>query len=165
MKILVDLRNRNYGEKREAMINNTGFLLNKKIAKLRHKHTCYNQNLKLMYDENGKQTELRKEVNRILYKIATGEFEKSYLAGVNSEIKYAKKKIQKEEKLKSGIGKKHKKKKEQSIAKQQAALLRGLKNLEKQQENHRRQVCLSKIGLLKTQLQQSYRKALPYYKD
>lgn len=141
------------------------FLLNKKIAKLRHCHTTYNKNMDLMYDENGNQTELRKEVNKILYKIASGELGTSYLSGVNSEIKYTREKIKKEEKLKLGIGKRHKKKKEPSIAEQQAALLRGLKNLEKQQENHHRQVCLSKIGMLKTQLQQSHRKALPYYKE
>jgi len=145
------------------MVNDM-FVLNKKIAKLRHCHTIYNNNLDLMYDANGKQTELRKEINRLLYKIATGELGTSYLAGVNSEIKYAKEKIKKEEKLKLGIGKRHKKKKEPSIAEQQAALLRGVKNLEKQQDNHHRQVCLAKIGMLKTQLQQSYRKALPYYK-
>lgn len=145
------------------MVNDV-FVLNKKIAKLRHCHTIYNNNLDLMYDANGKQTELRKEINRLLYKIATGELGTSYLAGVNSEIKYAKEKIKKEKKLKLGIGKRHKKKKEPTIEEQQAALLRGLKNLEKQQDNHHRQVCLSKIGMLKTQLQQSYRKALPYYK-
>lgn len=145
------------------MVNDV-FVLNKKIAKLRHCYTIYNNNLDLMYDANGKQTELRKEINRLLYKIATGELGTSYLVGVNSEIKYAKEKIKKEEKLKLGIGKRHKKKKEPSIAEQQAALLRGLKNLEKQQDNHHRQVCLAKIGMLKTQLQQSYRKALPYYK-
>ena len=145
------------------MVNDM-FVLNKKIAKLRHCHTIYNNNLDLMYDANGKQTELRKEINRLLYKIATGELGTSYLVGVNSEIKYAKEKIKKEEKLKLGIGKRHKKKKEPSVAEQQAALLRGVKNLEKQQDNHHRQVCLAKIGMLKTQLQQSYRKALPYYK-
>ena len=82
---------------------------------------------------------------------------------MNSEIKYAKEKLKKEERLRLGIGKRHKKKKEPSVEEQQAALLRGLKNLEKQQENHHRQVCLSKIGMMKTQLQQNYRKALPYY--
>ena len=139
------------------------FALNRKIAKLRHCHTIYNKNLDLMYDANGNQTELRKTINRLLYKIATGELVTSYLAGVNSEIKYVKEKLKKEEKLRLGIGKRHKKKKEPSIAEQQAALLRGIKNLEKQQENHHRQVCLSKIGMLKSQIQQSYKKALPYY--
>lgn len=139
------------------------FALNRKIAKLRHCHTIYNKNLDLMYDADGNQTELRKTINRLLYKIATGELGTSYLAGVNSEIKYVKEKLKKEEKLRLGIGKRHKKKKEPSIAEQQAALLRGIKNLEKQQENHHRQVCLSKIGMLKSQIQQSYKKALPYY--
>jgi len=139
------------------------FALNRKIAKLRHCHTIYNKNLDLMYDANGNQTELRKTINRLLYKIATGELGTSYLAGVNTEIKYLKEKLKKEEKLRLGIGKRHKKKKEPSIAEQQAALLRGIKNLEKQQENHHRQVCLSKIGMLKSQIQQSYKKALPYY--
>ena len=139
------------------------FALNRKIAKLRHCHTIYNKNLDLMYDANGNQTELRKTINRLLYKIATGELGTSYLAGVNSEIKYVKEKLKKEEKLRLGIGKRHKKKKEPSIAEQQAALLRGIRNLEKQQENHHRQVCLSKIGMLKSQIQQSYKKALPYY--
>lgn len=139
------------------------FALNRKIAKLRHCHTIYNKNLDLMYDANGNQTELRRTINRLLYKIATGELGTSYLAGVNSEIKYVKEKLKKEEKLRLGIGKRHKKKKEPSIAEQQAALLRGIKNLEKQQENHHRQVCLSKIGMLKSQIQQTYKKALPYY--
>ena len=139
------------------------FALNRKIAKLRHCHTIYNKNLDLMYDANGNQTDLRKTINRLLYKIATGELGTSYLAGVNSEIKYVKEKLKKEEKLRLGIGKRHKKKKEPSIAEQQAALLRGIRNLEKQQENHHRQVCLSKIGMLKSQIQQSYKKALPYY--
>lgn len=138
-------------------------VLNKKIAKLRHRHTIYDKNINLMYDENGNQTELRKEINHLLYKIATGELGKSYLVGINSEIKYVKDKIKKEEKLRLGIGKRHKKKKEPSVKEQQEALLRGLKNLEKQEENHHRQICLSKIGMMKTQLQQSYRKALPYY--
>ena len=139
------------------------FALNRKIAKLRHCHTIYNKNLDLMYDANGNQTELRRTINRLLYKIAIGELGTSYLAGVNSEIKYVKEKLKKEEKLRLGIGKRHKKKKEPSIAEQQAALLRGIKNLEKQQENHHRQVCLSKIGMLKSQIQQTYKKALPYY--
>lgn len=139
------------------------FALNRKIAKLRHCHTIYNKNLDLMYDANGNQTELRRTINRLLYKIATGELGTSYLAGVNSEIKYVKEKLKKEEKLRLGIGKRHKKKKEPSVEEQQAALLRGLKNLEKQQENHHRQVCLSKIGMLKSQIQQTYKKALPYY--
>ena len=139
------------------------FVLNRKIAKLRHCHTIYNKNLDLMYDANGNQTELRRTINRLLYKIAIGELGTSYLAGVNSEIKYVKEKLKKEEKLRLGIGKRHKKKKEPSIAEQQAALLRGIKNLEKQQENHHRQVCLSKIGMLKSQIQQTYKKALPYY--
>ncbi len=144
------------------MVNDV-FVLNKKIAKLRHCHTIYNKNLDLMYDADGNQTELRRTINRLLYKIATGELGTSYLAGVNSEIKYAKEKLKKEERLRLGIGKRHKKKKEPSVEEQKAALLRGLKNLEKQQENHHRQVCLSKIGMMKTQLQQNYRKALPYY--
>ena len=117
-----------------------------------------------MYDADGNHTELRRTINRLLYKIATGELGTSYLAGVNSEIKYAKEKLKKEEKLRLRTGEKHKKKKEPSIAEQQAALLRGVKNLEKQQENYHRQLCLSKIGMLKSQIQQLYKKALPCYK-
>lgn len=140
------------------------FVLNKKIAKLRHCHTIYNKNMDLMYDAEGNQTELRKEINKILYKIASGELGDSYLAGVNSEIKYIRDKIKKEERLKLGIGKRHKKKKEPTVEEQTSALLRGFQKLEKQEENKKQQLYLSKIGMLKSQIQQSYRKALPHYK-
>ena len=139
------------------------FALNRKIAKLRHCHTIYNKHLDLMYDADGNQTELRKEINKILYKIAAGELGKSYLAGVNSEIKYAREKLKKEEKLRLGVGKRHKKKKEPSIEEQQATLLRGFQKLEKQEQNHKNQLYLSQIGMLKTQIQQLHRKALPHY--
>ena len=140
------------------------FILNKKIAKLRHCHTIYNKNMDLMYDTEGNQTELRKEINKILYKIAAGELGNSYLAGVNSEIKYIRDKIKKEERLKLGVGKRHKKKKEPTVEEQTSALLRGFQRLEKQEENKKQQLYLSKIGMLKSQIQQSHRKALPYYK-
>ena len=139
-------------------------VLNKKIAKLRHCHTIYNKNLDLMYDEDGNQTELRKNINNILYKIASGELGKSYLSGVNSEIRYIKEKKIKEEKLKCGISKRHKKKKEPSIAEQQAALWKGVNKMQtKIQKNQEKQRYLSIIGMLKSQLQISYKKALPYY--
>ena len=131
------------------------FILNKKIAKLRHCHTIYNKNMDLMYDTEGNQTELRKEINKILYKIAAGELGNSYLAGVNSEIKYIRDKIKKEERLKLGVGKRHKKKKEPTVEEQTSALLRGFQRLEKQEENKKQQLYLSKIGMLKSQMQQS----------
>jgi len=132
--------------------------LNKKIAKLRHCHTTYNQNIKLMYDENGNQTELRKEINHILYKIATGEFGTSYLAGVNSEIKYAKNKLKKETKKQN----KKKQKKEPSIEAQQAALWRGVQKMQKNLENQKYKF-LNVIGMRPHQIHKLYRKALPYY--
>jgi len=138
------------------------FHLNKKIAKLRHCHTIYNNNLDLMYDENGNQTELRKEINKILYKIASGELGSSYLAGVNSEIKYAKKKKKQEEKLKKGIGKRHKP--EPSEAKQLAALWRGVQKMQAISDGQKYK-WLGKIGLRPHQLHKMYRRALPYYKD
>ena len=43
--------------------------LRKRIAKLRHTATPYDKHLRLMYDEEGNQTDLRKEINRIISKV------------------------------------------------------------------------------------------------
>ena len=137
------------------------FLLNKKIAKLRHCHTIYNKNLDLMYDVDGNQTELRRIVNRILYKIATGELGTSYLAGVNAEIKYAKQQAEGGTKK----TKKKKQKKEPSAEEQLAALWKGVNKMQtKIQENQDKQKYLGGIGMLKCQLQMYHRRALPLYK-
>lgn len=136
------------------------FALNRKIAKLRHCHTIYNKNLDLMYDADGNQTELRRTVNRLLYKIATGELGTSYLAGVNAEIKYAKQQVE-------GVTKHKKKKgkKEPTVEEQLAVLWKGVNKMQtKVQENQDKQKYLGGIGMLKCQLQMSYRKALPLYK-
>ena len=136
------------------------FALNRKIAKLRHRHTIYNNNLDLMYDADGNQTELRRTINRLLYKIATGELGTSYLAGVNAEIKYAKQQAK-------GVTKHKKKKakKEPTVEEQLAVLWKGVNKMQtKIQENQDKQKYLGGIGMLKCQLQMSYRKALPYYK-
>lgn len=136
------------------------FALNRKIARLRHCHTIYNKNLDLMYDADGNQTELRRTINRLLYKIATGELGKSYLAGINSEIKYAKQKLKEETEPK-----KKKQKKEPSAEKQLAALWKGVNKMQtKRQENEDKQKYLGGIGLLKCQLQLVSRRALPLYK-
>ena len=137
------------------------FALNRKIAKLRHCHTIYNKHLDLMYDADGNQTELRRTVNRLLYKIATGELGTSYLAGVNAEIKYATQQAQGETKK----PKKKKHKKEPSVEEQLAALWKGVNKMQtKVQENQDKQKYLGGIGMLKCQLQMSYRRALPLYK-
>ena len=136
------------------------FALNRKIAKLRHCHTIYNKNLDLMYDADGNQTELRRTVNRLLYKIATGELGTSYLAGVNAEIKYAKQQVE-------GITKHKKKKgkKEPTVEEQLAALWKGVNKMQtKVQENQDKQKYLGGIGMLKCQLQMYHRRALPLYK-
>ena len=137
------------------------FALNRKIAKLRHCHTIYNKNLDLMYDADGNQTELRRTINRLLYKIATGELGTSYLAGVNAEIKYAKQQAEGEAKK----TKKKKQKKEPSAEKQLAMLWKGVNKMQtKIQENQNKQRYLGGIGMLKCQLQMYARKALPCYK-
>ena len=114
-----------------------------------------------MYDVDGNQTELRRIVNRILYKIATGELGTSYLAGVNAEIKYAKQLAKGETKK----PKKKKHKKEPSVEEQLAILWKGVNKMQtKIQENQDKQKYLGGIGMLKCQLQMCARKALPYYK-
>ena len=44
--------------------------LSRYIAFLRHNFTNYDDYVSLMYDENGRQTEFRKYVNRVLYEIS-----------------------------------------------------------------------------------------------
>lgn len=63
--------------------------LRKRIAKLRHTATPYDKHLRLMYDEEGNQTDLRKEINRIISKVARGELSEKYLHAIKGEIKYA----------------------------------------------------------------------------
>lgn len=78
-----------------------------------------------MYDENGKQTQLRKYINHILYKIATKELGESYLSGVNSEIAYARDKLQ---------PKPEKKKKEPKQPTQDEIIKKQLEYIEKHQK-------------------------------
>lgn len=136
-------------------------LLYRKIAKLRHCATVYDKNLDLMYDEEGNKTELRKEVNKILYRIATGELRSSFLSGVNFEIKYARKKADK-------LAKKKKKKKNKKVPTQEeqvSKLLKGLARVEKKEKAEYERNCLDSIGMRQKVISRICRKALPYYKE
>lgn len=139
--------------------------LNKKVAKLRHCHTTYNRNLDIMYDETGKPTELRKEINNLLFKIATGELDPSYLSGVNSEIKYIKNKVKKDKKKEEKTSKKKSKSLGPSIAKQQAALWAGIQKMQAGNLTGQQYKYLGLIGLRPHQLHKLYRKALPKPKE
>ena len=81
------------------MVDSYEFWLNKQIAKMRHTETNYDKHLDLMYDSNGNQTELRKHVNNVLYKVVVGELDKRYLGGVKSEIKLAQQAEEKKKRL------------------------------------------------------------------
>lgn len=135
--------------------------LNKKVARLRHCNTTYNRNLDIMYDETGKPTELRKEINNLLFKIATGELDPSYLSGINSEIKYVKNKVKKDKKKEEKVSKKKHKNLGPSIAKQQAALWTGIKRIQENNLTGQQYKYLGTIGLRPHQLHKMYRKALP----
>ena len=100
----------------------------KQIAKIRHVNTVYDKFIHLMYDENGTPTELRNNINKIIAKIVKGELDKTYLAGINFEIKYA----EKQRKLK--IKKIKDKVKNKSQEKQIQLLLLGIKKFEKSEE-------------------------------
>ncbi|MBP5789196.1 MAG: hypothetical protein J6W29_03070 [Neisseriaceae bacterium] len=148
------------------MVDSYEFWLNKQIAKMRHTETNYDKHLDLMYDSNGNQTELRKHVNNVLYKVVVGELDKRYLGGVKSEIKLAQQAEEKKKRLEKIANKKSRKGKNfPSIEKQMEALARGLKRLENNEENRNKQVWLSAIGMWKPQIQMKYRNALPYKKD
>lgn len=135
--------------------NSSRLSLKQKIAKLRHVHTVYNKHVDLMYNDDGSQTELRKTVNHLLYKIASGELTKSYLSGVNSEIKFAQQKYIKEHKKR----KKHKH--GPSIAEQQAALLRGVQKMQAFKIESWQFKYLNAIRMRPHDLHKLYRKALP----
>ena len=82
--------------------------LRKRIARLRHTATPYDKHLRLMYDEEGNQTDLRKEINRIISKVARGELSEKYLHAIKGEIKYAlwkEKKTARENKYENGSAK------------------------------------------------------------
>lgn len=49
--------------------------LSKYIAWLRHNHTNYDKYLRIMYDDNGKQTEMRRYINEILYRVMTDKID------------------------------------------------------------------------------------------
>lgn len=138
------------------------YFLAKKVAKMRHQRTRYDKHLDLMYDENGNQTELRHRINNILARIIRGELDDSYLEGIKSEIVFARR-----DKLKKDFVEKPKKKKRKnktklpSIEKQQALLLRGVR----QYEQNLRYKYMKLIGLNPHKLHQLYRKALPYYNE
>lgn len=49
--------------------------LSRYIAWLRHKHTNYDKYLRIMYDEFGEQTDIRKYVNSILYRVMKNQMD------------------------------------------------------------------------------------------
>ena len=67
----------------------SSYEFNKRVARTRHVKTIYDENLDLMYDENGNSTDLRKLINFIIAKIEMGEFSQNFIGGINQEIKYA----------------------------------------------------------------------------
>lgn len=146
------------------MADSYEFWLNKQIAKMRHTETNYDKHLGLMYDADGNQTDLRKHVNNILYKIATGELDRRYLGGIRSEVALAQRALNEENRLKK-IARKPVVRRQPSVEKQQAALLRGFERLEKAERNREKQLWLSAIGMWKPQLHNLYRYALTYEKD
>lgn len=62
------------------------YFLSKKIAHMRHSMTRYDRHYDLMFDENGKQTQLRRDINRILCKIARGELDASWYGSIKNMI-------------------------------------------------------------------------------
>ena len=62
------------------------YFMAKKIARARHRKTCYDRHYDLMFDENGKPTELRKNINRILCKIELGELDASWYGAIKNMI-------------------------------------------------------------------------------
>lgn len=62
------------------------YFLSKKIAHMRHSMTRYDRHYDLMFDKNGKQTQLRKDINRILCKIELGELDASWYGAIKNMI-------------------------------------------------------------------------------
>lgn len=64
--------------------------LSQYIAWLRHKYTNYDKYLRIMYDESGNQTELRKYINRLLYEVMMNRADaKKTLSQIKHLIKQA----------------------------------------------------------------------------
>lgn len=136
--------------------------LNKKIAKLRHTETNYDKHLDLMYDNDGNQTDLRKHINNVLYKIAVGELNKNYLVGIKSEIKYEKRKLINANWMENRRKKKKKNKPRfPSNEKMQEALLRGYQNY----QEHLMKKWLGAIKMKPKQIRKMSKNLLIYQKD
>lgn len=147
-------------------------LFNKKLAHFRHEYTSYDKHLDLMYDSEGNPTKLRKDINRVLYKIVAGELDGSWFKWIDNEIKNVivsnSKNEKKEKKRLEHIGKieKERKPKLKSIAQQQEALWRGVKAMQEGKIlTSLQRKYLTKIGMRPRQLLRLHRKALPYYGD
>lgn len=152
------------GIKGKLVSSDYDYFVAKRVAKLRHTQTNYDNHYELMFDENGNPTEFRHHINQVLGKIVKGELDYRYLGGIKSEIKLAKKELDKENRLRKLAEKPSKKRNGfKSIIEQQKDLLKGIKKLNACMDNHDRQVWLSAIGMWKPQLQLKYRNALPYY--
>ena len=109
------------------------YFLAKRVARMRHKETNYDKHLDLMYDADGNPTLLRRHINSVLGRIATGELGRDYLEGIKSEIKAARTAQIKENHLKNKAKKKSRPPKFPSIEKQQRLLRTGLETFYHQQ--------------------------------
>lgn len=135
--------------------------LSQYIAWLRHKYTNYDKYLRIMYDESGNQTELRKYVNRLLYEVMMDRADaKKTLAQIKHLIKQAGyiPPPQPNEKTlgKLALKRAKRREKEERLRNNQAirAWFKGIENRNRQieaQEDliHRQyiQICLHKIGM------------------
>lgn len=151
--------------------------LRKKIAKIRHTRTKYDKNLDLMYDETGVQTATRKEINRIIAKVALGEIPSTYLCAIKGEINYALWK-QKQEKLANGTADTKRARKRKART-QDKSFLEKYNRYHDQREKEMgesvefteeyedrihqqyRGIMLKHIGMSRKQLRQLWRLALP----
>lgn len=145
--------------------------LNKYIAWLRHTYTNYDKYLGIMYDELGNQTELRKYVNNLLWRVMTDQLDaEKTLAQIKHLIKIANKKSPQKPVRKSKVSdaKRDRRKRNKQARKAREndirwgkAVAKHNRKLEQEEEQiHQQyvQIMLSKIGLAKVQIR---KKLLP----
>ena len=149
--------------------------LSKYIAWLRHNFTNYDKYLRIMYDNDDKQTDVRKYINNILYRISMNQLDaEAALAGLRHFIKCAgyqpppKQKrvkqsvLNKKERRRKNKAKRTQKKNDEGWAK---AINKYNKKIEKEEDKiHKQyiQVMLYQIGLSNIQLS---KKTLPKPQD
>lgn len=136
--------------------------LAKDVAWLRHTRTNYDKHYDLMFDADGNPTLLRKRINSVLGRVATGELSEKYIGGVRSEINCAVQALAKQNYLKRMATKKPAKRNGRlTSVKMQTSLLAGVKKYYATLDNHKYKM-LSYIGMRPKQLHK-WRRMLPYY--